>query len=49
MRYPNGYRPPRRVVRSIWPRVVIGLLAAAAWAIVIMVGILIGRVVSMIR
>jgi len=49
MRHPNGYRPPRRIVRSVWPRIIIGLLAAAAWVIFIPVGILIGRVVSMFR
>ena len=53
MRYPDGYQPPRRIDRSVWPRVltciVIGTVAAAAWGIVVLVGMLVGRVVSMFR
>jgi len=51
MRHPDGYTPPRRIIRPLWPRVVwtlvLSALAAAAWCLVALIGILIGRVISM--
>jgi len=49
MRYPDGYRPPHAIRRSIWPRVMLVLLTLAAWGLVALIGILIGHVVSMFR
>ena len=53
LHHPDGYTPPRRVIRPLWPRMlwmfVVCALAAAAWCVVALIGILIGRVISMFR
>jgi len=50
---PDGYTPPRRIDRRVWPRIltcsVIGTLAAVAWGTVVLIGMLVDRVVSMFK
>jgi hypothetical protein len=50
MAYRDDYRPPRRIVRSIWPRLVAwSLCCAAVWLIVALLVLAIKSVIALFR
>ena len=50
MRYPDGYTPPRRIVRPIWPRLVVWTVCcASAWFLVFLLVLAVKSVISLFR
>ena len=48
MRHPDGYTPPRRIIRPLWPRMVWwAIFAGAIWIIVVLLFLALKSVVSL--